>query len=98
MYYKRYKELNLFIDLAHYNRTYLTNNNFTVRRSINMYLEFIRRFINDERITKAGYNKRTVFIPVWKSAWNVSDEIDIYDYTKVLNPLSIIYNKLRLSK
>lgn len=95
--YKRYKELNLFIDLAHYNRTYLTNNNFTVRRSINMYLEFIRRFINDERITKAGYTKRTVFIPVWKSAWNVGDEFDIYDYTKVLNPLSIIYNKLRLA-
>lgn len=94
--YKRYKNLNLFIDLAYYNNTYLSNNNFTIRKSIDMYLEFIRRFINDKRITDAGYTKRTVFVPVSKSAWKVPDDIDIYDYTKVLNPLSVIYNKLKL--
>jgi hypothetical protein len=95
--YKRYKQLNLFIDLAHYNKTYLSNNNFILKKSIDMYLEFLRRFINDERITKAGYTKRTVFVPVWKSAWGVDDDTDIYDYLKVLNPLSVIYKKLRLS-
>ena len=43
--YSRYHERNLFIDLYFYNQAYLNNNTFTVNKSINMYFEFIRRFI-----------------------------------------------------
>ena len=95
--YKRYKEKNLFIDLSYYNNTYLTNNNFVIKKSIDMYFEFIRRFINDERITKAGYTKRTVFVPVSTASWGVQPETELYDYLKNLNPISVFYKKLKLA-
>ena len=48
--YARYGQLNLFIDLYYYNQAYLKNNNFNLARSVDMYFEFIRRFILDKRI------------------------------------------------
>ena len=94
--YNRYKKLNLFIDLSYYNQVYLGNNRFTINKSIDMYFEFIRRFINDKRIDKAGYTKKTVFVPV--DGWvNDSIEADVYDFYKVLNPISVFYKKIKLS-
>ena len=92
--YKKYKGLNLFIDLSYYNQVYLGNNNFTITKSIDMYFEFIRRFINDKRIDGAGYTNKTVFIPI--DGWNYDkDQTTVYDYFKVLNPLSVFYKKIR---
>ena len=94
--YKRYNKLNLFIDLSYYNQVYLGNNNFTINKSIDMYFEFIKRFIKDKRIDKAGYTKKTVFVPI--DGWEYDKEqTAVYDYLKVLNPLSAFYKKLRLS-
>lgn len=93
--YKRYKQLNLFIDLYFYNQAYLSNDRFVVNRSIDMYFEFIRRFINDKRITNAGYTKKTVFIPI--NGWDYNKNYNIYDYLHVLNPLSVIFKHLKLS-
>ena len=91
----KYKQLNLFVDLYYYNQAYLNNNHFTVTKSIDMYFEFIRRFINDRRITKAGYTKRTVFVPI--NGWSNELGAKIFDYNKLINPLSVIYKKLKLS-
>jgi hypothetical protein len=52
--YSRYKQLNLFVDLYYYNQVYLNNNNYNMIRSVDMYFEFIRRFIMDKRIDAAG--------------------------------------------
>ena len=95
--YERYKRFNLFIDLHYYNQAYLNNNTFTITKSTEMYFEFIRRFILDRRIDKAGYTKKTVFVPVygWKGA--TDRETILYDYKKVLNPLSVFFKKMRLS-
>ena len=90
--YDRYKKENIFIDLYYYNQVYLGNNKFTITKSIDMYFEFIRRFINDRRITNAGYNKKTVFVPI--EGWNAVDEA-LYDYKNSLNPISVIHKKLR---
>lgn len=90
--YDKYKNLNIFIDLSYYNQVYLGNNNFTINKSIDMYYEFIRRFINDRRIDKAGYTIKTVFIPV--DGWN-NGEYEVFDYLKVLNPISVFYKKMR---
>ena len=60
-----------------------------------MYFEFIRRFINDKRITNAGYTRKTVFIPI--NGWEYDKNYNIYDYLHVLNPLSVIFKHLKLS-
>jgi hypothetical protein len=93
--YDRYKTFNIFIDLYYYNQAFLNNNTFTVTRSIDMYFEFIKRFINDKRIDKAGYTKKTVFVPVY--GWNSNNDYDIYNYLKNLNPISAFYKKMKLS-
>lgn len=92
--YDRYRSLNIFIDLYYYNRVYLDNNNFVITKSIDMYFEFIRRFILDKRIDNAGYNKKTVFIPI--DGWGGIENTPIYDFKKNLNPLSVFYKKIRL--
>lgn len=94
--YDRYKTLNLFIDLYFYNQVYLNNNTFTITKSIDMYFEFIRRFINDRRIDNAGYTKKTVFVPV-SDWWPTKNGIKVFDYYKNLNPLSAFYKKMRMS-
>lgn len=94
--YSRYKQFNLFIDLYYYNQVYLGNQKFTINKSVDMYFEFIRRFINDKRIDKAGYKKKTVFVPIY--GWNYDpDTTRLYDFTKTLNPISVLHQKLKRS-
>lgn len=94
--YKRYKQFNLFIDLYYYNQAYLNNNTFALVRSIDMYFEFISRFINDRRIEDAGYNKRTVFVPLF--GWNEVEGSKLFDYRTNLNPISVFFKKLKLEE
>jgi len=94
--YDRYKQANLFIDLYYYNQAYLNNNKFTIRKSVDMYYEFIRRFIMDKRITKAGYQRITVFVPV--DGWAIEDGSELFDYRKNLNPISVIYKRVRFAQ
>lgn len=91
----RYNGLNLFVDLYYYNQVYLNNNNFTITKSIDMYFEFIRRFILDKRIDNAGYTKKTVFVPI--NGWNIAENSEIYNFRKNLNPISVFYKKIRYS-
>ena len=95
--YDRYKNLNLFVDLYYYNQAYLNNNTFTVTKSIDMYFEFIRRFILDKRIDKAGYTKKTVFVPVYGWKATTDNTTKLYDYLRVLNPISVLFKKMKLS-
>ena len=91
--YKRYHKFNLFIDLYYYNQTYLNNNTFTIKKSIDMYYEFIKRSILDKRITNAGYTKKTVFIPI--EGWINTSGANIFDFRKTLNPISVLFQKHR---
>lgn len=94
--YERYKRLNLFDDLYFYNQSYLNNNRMVNKQTSDMYYEFISRAILDKRIDKAGYTKKTVFIPI--DGWEYDkDRYKITDYLKVLNPISMFYKKLKLS-
>jgi hypothetical protein len=94
--YARYKQLNLFIDLYYYNQAYLTNNTFSLARSVDMYFEFISRFINDKRIENAGYTKRTVFIPI--NGWNPVEGSKLFNYRANLNPISVFFKKLKFEE
>ena len=91
----RYNKLNLFIDLHYYNEVYLHNNSFTITKSVDMYFEFIRRFILDKRIINAGYTKKTIFVPI--NGWDTKKDTDVYDFKQNLNPISVIYKKVRYS-
>ena len=91
----KYKKLNIFIDLYYYNQVYLNNNNFVINKSIDMYFEFIRRFIMDKRIDNAGYTKKTIFVPV--DEWPTITDSDSFDFKKNLNILSVFYKKIKLA-
>lgn len=96
--YKQYKRLNLFIDLHYYNSLYLMNANYNnIIRANEMYFEFMKRLILDERLVNAGYNKRTIFIPIngWDKIIPFKKE-DILNFRKVINPLSVLYKSLKL--
>ena len=93
--YRRYKSFNLYVDLYYYNQSYLTHSNYTMIKSIDMYMEFLNRILHDDRLKNAGYTKTTVLLPVY--GWSTNANTPVYDYYNNLNPISIIYKKLRLA-
>ena len=90
--YKRYKNNNLFIDLYFYHQAYRNTIRGVTNKYVDMYFEFIKRFINDRRVGNAGYTKRTVFIPLF--GWG-NTEFLLFDYMKEINPISIFYKKMK---
>lgn len=94
--YTRYKQFNLFIDLYYYNQAYLNNNTFSLARSVDMYFEFISRFINDKRIENAGYTKKTVFVPI--HGWAQVEGSKLFDFRTNLNPISVFFKKLKMEE
>lgn len=90
---KFYKEYNLFIDLSYYNSVFLRNNIYKLDRGVDIYFDFLNRFIDDKRVDDAGYIKKTVFIPV--EGWNIQEESFIWDSRKNINPISIIYRLMK---
>lgn len=84
----KYSQRNLFLDLYYYNQTFFKNNTWTQKRGFELYLDLLDRLINDKRIDKAGYTKKTVFIPVldWNNAAG-----SIWLYRENINPVSIIF-------
>lgn len=86
---ERYANRNLFIDLYYYNQVFFKNNTLKLKKGFDIYLELIDRLVNDPRITKAGYSKHTIFIPVLD--WNNNPETKMWLYRNNLNPISVIY-------
>ena len=92
----RYKRRNLYVDLYYYIQSYLNNNTFTIIKSVDMFLTFMSRFLNDKRLLDAGYKRQIIYLPVY--GWDMKPDTQVYDYKTNLNPISIIYKKLRLSQ
>ena len=63
---------------------------YKLNKGLDLYLDFITRFINDQRLSDLGYSNKHVFIPVhdWNKASN-SNRFHMYNET--INPISIIY-------
>lgn len=91
--YSRYKEFNLFVDLSFYNQTFFKNNIYTLDKGVQLYFDFINRFIQDKRLDEAGYKKKTVFVPV--TSWATGQGVSIIDFKENINPISIILRLLR---
>ena len=91
-----YGGLNLYYDLSYYNQLFLNNNETTRDIAIQFYWEFVNRLLDvskDPALSK--YSKNTIFIPVWRGAWNVKDNTYVYDWKENLNPISMIFRMLR---
>ena len=83
-----YKKRNLFVDLSYYVNAFFKNNMYRLDTGIDLFMELVSRSIKDKRLDSEGYNKKTVFIPLDK--WVTKDEL-AWDYSKSINPVSIIY-------
>lgn len=90
---ERYGEKNLFIDLYYYNELFFKNNIWTMKKGFDLYLDLLERLINDPRINKAGYIKKTVFIPVLD--WNNNKSTKMWLYRENINPISIIFELMK---
>jgi len=88
----QYKGMNLFFDTSYYNKAFFNNNAYTRDRGIDLYLDFLNRVTNQDRFKKAGYRSNTIFVPVMD--W-YKENRDIFDYTKSVNPISVLVRKLR---
>jgi hypothetical protein len=85
----KYKRRNLFVDLYFYNNVFFQNNNWVMKRGMNLYLEFMDRLINNPNIKEAGYTKKTIFIPIID--WDTNHNYTVWNYRESLNPLSVLY-------
>lgn len=90
--YNMYKSLNLFVDVSHYNESYIKNSKFKMDRGYNTYFELMTRLINDNRLEPNGYNKKTVIIPIHD--WDFDINYPLWLYTKTINPISCLYNTM----
>ena len=89
-----YKKKNLFIDLSFYHGLFLEHLKFKKDAAINMYWDFLNRLIADSEY-KSLYNRITIFIPIWAEAWDVNSAEELMNYTKSINPVSMIIRMLR---
>ena len=85
-----YKEKNLIYDWSYYTDIFFKNNKFTSDKGLDIFYNFLNRFLGDSRFST--YTKKTILIPLhdWGNL-----NTDILDYQKNINPVSMIYRHLR---
>ena len=90
--YRLYKEKNLFIDWAYYTENFFKHLKWERDKGVQLYYQFFTKFLKDKRINENNYTVKTVFVPVtdWYDGKN-----PVWDYTKTINPISVIYRIFR---
>ena len=88
-----YNRLNLYVDLSHYNNSYMQNTTLSKIRGANVYMDLINRLLNDQRYTEAGYKNQCIVIPVnsWAKAIGEENKDHFYLIGKTVNILSCVY-------
>lgn len=91
-----YKDLNTFIDLSYYNGLFLRNIGYQRDVAIKFYWEFLNRMLNGTDLYfRDHYSKNTIFVPVWKGAWDIKPDTYVYDWKENINPISVIFRMIR---
>lgn len=85
----KYKSLNLFVDLATYNESYIRNTQYKGRKGYTAFLELMKRLITDTRYTEAGYTERSIMIPI--EDWDLEKDKYMWMIKDCINPISCIY-------
>ena len=92
--YEKYKNFNLIIDSYYYTELFFKNNAFKLDRGVDLYFDFLNRYFQDNRLS--SYNKeRYIFIPVIDWIKTIPNDVNIFDYKKTINPISIIYRIMK---
>lgn len=92
----KYNSLNLIVDLHHYNNSFIRNNTFIRARGYNVYMELMKRLINDTRMDEAGYKLKTVVIPI--TDWDFIDKNrKMWMIQESINPISCIYHTMMMN-
>lgn len=86
----KYNKRNIFVDLYYYNSIFFENNAWVLDKGMNLYLTFMERLLTHPNITKAGYKKKTIFIPV--ADWDRNRDASVWNYRKSINPISCLYH------
>ena len=88
-----YNRLNLYVDLSHYNNSYMQNTTLSKIRGANVYMDLMNRLLNDQRYTEAGYKNQCIVIPVnsWAKAIGEENKDHFYLIGKTVNILSCVY-------
>ena len=86
-----YKGLNLFFDISYYNKLFIENNNKMGEQGLKLYSETLYRFLNNKDLDKE-YTVKSIFIPVLDY---YQEDVNIIDYTKTLNPVSLIIRLIK---
>lgn len=94
---KLYKARNLYIDLSYYNGLFLKNNKRIRNYGIKMYWDFLSRLLIRQEEIRKDYPKNTILIPVFKGAWDIKSDTDLFDYNSNINPISTIVRMMMLS-
>ena len=90
----KYQTKNLYYDLYYYNEAFFKNNTLAVRKAYDAYLTLMDRMLNNPEIKANGYEKTTIFIPIHD--WHKNRSTRMWLYREDLNPISIIYELMRL--
>lgn len=90
---EKYKSRNVFLDLYFYNELFFKNNMWKMNKGLNLYMDLLTRLINDPKVTKNGYTKKTIFVPIMD--WYKNKSTKMWMYREDINPISIIYELMR---
>ena len=85
-----YKNKNLFYDWSYYTEIFFKNNKFVGDKALDLFWNYINRFIQDKRFS--NYIQRTIVIPV--NDWVTSTK-EAFDYKTSINPISMLYRGLK---
>lgn len=88
-----YNRLNLFVDLSHYNNSYLQNSTMIKVRGANAYMDLVKRLLNDNRFSESGYTNQCIIIPIasWIKEIGEENKDKFYLIGNTVNILSCIY-------
>ena len=89
---KRLVGKNVFVDLYYYNAIFFQNNTWVQQRGLNLYQKFMEKLLNHPNLKNAGYEGKTIFIPVLD--WCPSRDPNFWNYRVHITPISCIYQML----
>jgi RNA polymerase Rpb2, domain 6. len=93
-----YKKKNLILDWSYYANLFFKNNQLYIRdKGIDLLHHMMTRYLNDSRLTNAGYSRKTVIVPIEEWCKDIDDKI-LFDFTKNINPFSMIFRITKLKK
>lgn len=91
-----YKGLNVYLDMSYYHSLFLEHNTTVRDVAIKFYWEYINRMLDRvDPYFEQNYSKNTIFIPVWKGAWDLNGKSELWDWKVNLNPISLIFRLMR---